>query len=51
MDKLLAKDVDKGKIQASEAKEARERITVVDADKDGLHGFRDTDMVIEVCVC
>jgi len=47
MDKLLAKDVSKGKIQEIEAKEARERITVVDADKDGVNGFRDVDMVIE----
>lgn len=48
MDKLLAKDVAKGRIQEIDAKEARERIIVVDADKYGVNGFRDVDMVIEV---
>jgi 3-hydroxybutyryl-CoA dehydrogenase len=48
MDKLLAKDVSKGKIQDIEAKEARDRITVLDYDTHGIEGFRDTDMVIEV---
>lgn len=48
MDKLLAKDVSKGKIQEIEAKEARDRITVLDYDTRGINGFRDTDMVIEV---
>jgi 3-hydroxyacyl-CoA dehydrogenase len=48
MDKLLAKDVSKGKIQEIEAKEARERITVLDYDTQGIQGFRDVDMVIEV---
>lgn len=48
MDKLLAKDVSKGKIQEIEAKEARERITVLDYDTHGIQGFRDVDMVIEV---
>jgi len=57
MDKLLAKDVSKGKIQDIEAKEARDRITVLDYDTQGIKGFRDADMVIEVttsvlvCVC
>ena len=48
MDKLLAKDVSKGRIQEIEAKEARERITVLDHDTQGIKGFRDADMVIEV---
>ena len=48
MDKLLAKDVSKGKIQDIEAKEARDRITVLDYDAQGIKGFRDADMVIEV---
>ena len=48
MDKLLAKDVSKGKIQNVEAKEARDRITVLDYDTQGIEGFRDVDMVIEV---
>ena len=48
MDKLLAKDVSKGKIQDIEAKEARDRIIVLDYDTQGIKGFRDADMVIEV---
>lgn len=48
MDKLLAKDVSKGKIQDIEAKEARDRITVLDYETQGIKGFRDVDMVIEV---
>jgi len=48
MDKLLAKDVSKGRIQDIEAKEARDRITVLDYDTQGIKGFRDADMVIEV---
>lgn len=44
MDKLLAKDVKKGKLQESEAKDARGRITVV----DDMKAFRDVDMCIEV---
>lgn len=47
MDKLLAKDVAKGRIQDIEAKEARDRITVIDGSK-GISGLRDVDMVIEV---
>jgi len=42
-DKLLSKDVKKGKLQESEAEEARERITVV----DDVKAFRDADMCIE----
>jgi len=47
MDKLLAKDVSKGRIQDIEAKEARDRITILDYDTQGIKGFRDADMVIE----
>jgi 3-hydroxybutyryl-CoA dehydrogenase len=43
-DKLLEKDVGKGRLTSGEAKEARDRITVV----DGLKGLRDVDMVVEV---
>ncbi|KAI0343470.1 hypothetical protein BDW22DRAFT_1355915 [Trametopsis cervina] len=46
MDKLLEKDVAKGKITSEEAKEARDRVTVVSPEK-GLAGIRDVDMVIE----
>ena len=49
MDKLLAKDVSKGKIQAIDAKEARERVKVVPPEV-GLKGLRDVDMVVEVCL-
>lgn len=48
MDKLLAKDVSKGRIQEIEAKEARDKIVVLDHDTQGINGFRDADMVIEV---
>lgn len=44
MDKILAKDVSKGKLTSEAAKEARDRVTVVD---DFKH-FREADMVIEV---
>ncbi len=47
VDKLLAKNVAKGRITSDEAKDARERITVVGADA-GIKGLRDVDMVIEV---
>ncbi|EIW53989.1 uncharacterized protein TRAVEDRAFT_31193 [Trametes versicolor FP-101664 SS1] len=43
MDKLLAKDVAKGKLSQEAAKEARDRLTVVDE----LKSFRDADMVVE----
>ncbi|KAK1230920.1 hypothetical protein PQX77_005951 [Marasmius sp. AFHP31] len=42
-EKLLEKDVSKGRIKSEEAKEARDRITVV----DGVNGFKDVDMVVE----
>lgn len=43
MDKLLEKDVAKGKIKESEAREAKEMVEV------GQHGeIGDVDMVIEV---
>ncbi|KAK7472296.1 hypothetical protein VKT23_000416 [Stygiomarasmius scandens] len=45
-EKLLEKDVSKGRIKSEEAKEARERITPVDPSL-GLKGFRDANMVIE----
>ena len=44
VDKLLEKDVGKGRLTSEQAKEARDRITVV----DGLKGLRDVDMVVEV---
>lgn len=47
MDKLLAKDVAKGRITAEQASEARERVTVVDQEK-AIKGMRDVDMVVEV---
>ncbi|KAF8150517.1 3-hydroxyacyl-CoA dehydrogenase [Mycena galopus ATCC 62051] len=43
MDKLLAKDVAKGRITADIAKDARGRVTVV----SDLKGLRDVDMVVE----
>ena len=43
-DKILAKDVSKGKLTSEAAKEARARVTVV----DDLKHFRDADLVIEV---
>ena len=45
LDKILAKDVSKGKLTSEAAKEARARVTVV----DDLKHFRDADLVIEVC--
>ena len=47
MDKLLAKDVAKGKIQEADARHARERVSVVD-QAAGVRALRDVDMVIEV---
>jgi 3-hydroxybutyryl-CoA dehydrogenase len=44
VDKLLAKDVAKGRLTDLQAKETRERISVVDS----LEGMRDVDMVVEV---
>jgi len=46
MDKLLAKDVAKGKIQEADARQARERVSVVDRAV-GVRALRDVDMVIE----
>lgn len=46
VDKLLAKDVGKGRLTDLQAKETRERISVVSS----LDGFRDVDMVVEVRV-
>ncbi|TFK65621.1 hypothetical protein BDN72DRAFT_962383 [Pluteus cervinus] len=46
MDKLLAKDVAKGRITDEQAKDARDRVQVVGSEA-GLKGFRDVDMVIE----
>lgn len=48
MDKLLAKDVAKGKLESSAAKEAKDRVTVV--GEEGIKGFRDLDLVVEVCI-
>jgi 3-hydroxybutyryl-CoA dehydrogenase len=48
MDKLLAKDVAKGKIKEADARQARERVSVVDRTA-GVRALRDADMVIEVC--
>ncbi|KAI0035611.1 3-hydroxyacyl-CoA dehydrogenase [Vararia minispora EC-137] len=46
MDKLLAKDVSKGKISQADATEARERVIVIGPEV-GLKGLRDVDMVVE----
>lgn len=46
-DKLLEKDVSKGRITSEEAKEAKDRITPV----NDIKGFRDVDMVVEVRSC
>jgi 3-hydroxybutyryl-CoA dehydrogenase len=47
MDKILKKDVAKGKISSDDAKDAIDRVTVVSPEV-GLKGLRDVDMVIEV---
>ena len=47
VDKLLTKDVAKGQLTNEEAKEARDKITVVNPEL-GIKGLRDVDMVIEV---
>ncbi len=47
MDRLLAKDVSKGKIQEADARHARERVSVID-QAVGVRGLRDVDMAIEV---
>ncbi|KAF8806645.1 hypothetical protein BYT27DRAFT_7191204 [Phlegmacium glaucopus] len=46
MDKLLAKDVAKGRLSSEEAKEARDKISVVGPEA-GIKGMREVDMVIE----
>jgi 3-hydroxybutyryl-CoA dehydrogenase len=43
--KLLEKDTAKGKISSEDAKDARDRVSVVEGD---LNQLRDVDMVIEV---
>lgn len=47
VDKLLAKDVAKGRITSEASKEARDRLSIVNGEA-GLKGLRDVDMVIEV---
>lgn len=47
IDKLLAKDMGKGRLTSAQAKEARERIKVVGMEH-GIKGLRDVDMVVEV---
>ena len=49
VDKLLTKDVAKGRLTNEEAKEARDKITVVNPEL-GIKGLRDVDMVIEVSI-
>ncbi|KAF9494145.1 hypothetical protein BDN71DRAFT_1449226 [Pleurotus eryngii] len=46
VDKLLEKDVNKGRIQSIDAKEAKDRIHIV-GHEEGIKGMRDVDMVIE----
>ncbi|KAG6856391.1 hypothetical protein H0H87_005009 [Tephrocybe sp. NHM501043] len=43
VDKLLAKDVSKGRLTSEQSKEARDRLSIV----DNLKGLRDVDMVVE----
>jgi 3-hydroxybutyryl-CoA dehydrogenase len=47
MDKLLVKDVSKGKLTEEEAKDARDRLSVVSEEK-GINGLKDVDLVVEV---
>ncbi|KAG9008890.1 hypothetical protein FRB95_002173 [Tulasnella sp. JGI-2019a] len=47
MDKLLEKEVNKGKIESSVAKEARDRVTLIDHASDGIREMRDVDMCVE----
>ena len=47
MDKLLAKDVAKGRLSEMDAQAARARVRAVAQDR-GIGGLRDVDMVIEV---
>lgn len=50
MDKSLAKDVAKGRLQDGEAREARERVTIFWAET-GMASLRDADMVVEMRSC
>ena len=50
IDKLLAKDVAKGRLTNEQAKEARDRVNVVGREQ-GIKGLRGADMVVEVCKC
>ena len=50
IDKLLAKDVAKGRLTNEQAKEARDRVSVVGREQ-GIKGLRDVDMVVEVSKC
>jgi hypothetical protein len=47
MDRLLAKDISKGRIQEADGRHARERVSVIDPAV-GVRALRDVDMVIEV---
>ena len=47
IDKLLGKEVAKGRLSSEHAKEARDRVSVVGTEQ-GIKGLRDVDMVIEV---
>jgi 3-hydroxybutyryl-CoA dehydrogenase len=47
MDKLLAKDVSKGRLTEQEAKDAKGRLTVV-SEGEGINGLKDVDLVVEV---
>lgn len=47
MEKLLAKDVAKGRLSSEQAKEARDKVSVV-GQEAGIKGMREVDMVIEV---
>jgi 3-hydroxybutyryl-CoA dehydrogenase len=47
VDKLLDKDINKGRITSDEAKDIRGRIEVV-PESLGFKGLRDVDMVVEV---
>lgn len=49
MDKLLAKDVAKGRLTSEQSKEARDLVSVVSGE-EGIRGLRDVDMVVEVGV-
>jgi len=47
MDKLLAKDIAKGRLTSEQSKEARDRVSVASSEA-GVRGLRDVDMVVEV---